>query len=170
MFYLLTLFSFILLTSFILIGMKKFGQLQSYSAYSSKWESYMPLTSTTNLWSIVTFVAAILIIPAMVNLGEGNFLQCIGFFTPVYLIAVSQTPDWETVPLQHKIHMAFAILCAVGNILWICLICKLWWVILIVASILGFYAYRKNSLWQNKIFWGEMIMFLSAYLSILISL
>lgn len=170
MFYLLTLLSAILLTSFIYLGVAKYGQLASYSAYAAKWESNIPLTSTTHLWSIVTFIAALLIIPAMVELGEGNPAQCLGFLTPVYLIIVSRTPEWETNTVQHRIHMLFAILCALGNILWVCLVCKLWWLLLIVAFAFSCFAYNKGSLWSCKVFWGEMIMFASAYLSILISL
>lgn len=165
-----TLLSFLTLGVFIVLGVSKFGLLPSYSAYASKWEDVMPMTNTTHLWSLVTFAAAYLLVPVMIVLGEGNLAQCLGFFVPLYLMGVSLTPDWETKAVQHRVHTAFAVLCAAANVLWICLVCQLWWLLLIVAPAVAIVALLDGSLWSAKVFWGEMAMFLSAYLSIIFSL
>lgn len=162
------LISALVLYSFIAISIKKFGLLTSYSAYSTKWmETLEP--RTVGLWDAVTFIAAFCMLPPMIEAGADNTLQALGFFAPVYLIAVSRTPEWELDKKTHFFHSAFAILCAAVALVWMIFVCHTGLVVLpvtIAAVLLSLSLHRNDS----YVFWGEMVLFISVHLSLLIIL
>ena len=166
----ITVFSIIsamLLFGFIILGVLRFGLLDSYSAYSSRWEKAVPMNNM-NLWSIVTFVAAFLLTPGLVELGALSAWQFLGFLTPLYLIIVSLTPKWATDERQRKIHTVFAALCALGAFTWLVLTVKnitAFIVMLVFILALGFLSGTMKS---SLIFWLEMLMFLSVYAVVLL--
>ena len=75
---LFALISTLALFSFIGAGIIRFGLLRSYSSYSSKWGEAVPMNNM-NLWSIVTFVAAFMLCPALLELGTASLWQFLGF-------------------------------------------------------------------------------------------
>lgn len=160
----LVIISAILLIGFITFGLIKFGVLGSYSAYSAKWYTICPKIS---LWSIVTFVAAALLIPVLIELGEGNNFQFLGFFAPVYLIGVSLTPKWESDKHEHKYHMIFAILCAICGVAWCLFIAKTWWILLMVGLIWIVVGWMSDTLKSSLTLIGELIAFFSMYWSLM---
>lgn len=153
--------SFCILAAFIGLGVCLFGLLRSYSAYAAKWTEELPLHNV-HVWSLVTIVAAFLMVPPMIDAGEGNPLQFLGFFAPLYLILVGLTPEWETSKGQHRVHMAGAIVCALCAFAWLVLVRHLWYIVLIFALIFAGIAYLLKR-FDAYVFWGEMIMFTSVY-------
>lgn len=137
----------------------------SYSAFSSVWEEDPPKLNT---WSIVTFMAAMFIVPPMIEAGDGNPLQFLGFFAPLYLIVVSLTPKWETVSRQRRIHMVGAIICAVLAFLWLLIIRHHWWVVGVCALACFIAGCKTRTMPRSAVFWGELVMFASVYLSLII--
>ena len=160
--------SILLLFGFITVSIRRYGLLNSYSAFSTKWLRDVHL-SNTDVWGVVTFIAAFLMVPPMITAGEGSGWQFLGFFCPVYLILVGLTPEWESKPLQRKLHCAFAITCALLCFGWIVLVCHCWYVVLAPFLICLALAHRLNR-FDALVFWGEMVMFTSAYLTLLIIL
>lgn len=156
----------IILFGFMILGLRTFGLLGSYSQYASKWTEAVPLNNI-HLWSLVTFIAAFLLMPVMIELGEGNPLQCLGFFAPVYLMIVSLTPEFQVKPVQRKIHTWGASLCAVMAFAWMIFIQHAYVPVSLsfLLALLGGYA--TKSLVSSKIWWGEIFMFLGVYLTIL---
>lgn len=164
----LVFISIILLYGFIFLGVRVFGLLNSYSAYASKWTEKVPIDNM-HLWSIVTIAAAILMIPPMIEVGLGSTLQFLGFFVPAYLICVGLTPTWESNRKEHVYHSVFAVLCAIGALCWIVFVANIWYIALpplITFAVLMMYTGRYNA----YIFWGEMVMFTSAHLALMLSL
>lgn len=157
--------SFILLFGFIGLGIFRFGLLPSYSSYAAKWAERVPLPTNLHLWSIITIIAAILLTPAMVGIGEGNYFQFLGFFAPLYLIVVGLTPEYETDARQKRIHVIGAISCAVLAIIWIAFVAKHWDVFLACSFIIFCAALITQTHKKSMIFWGEMALFLSAYVT-----
>lgn len=155
--------SFILLFGFIGRGIFRFGLLPSYSAYASKWAEHVPLPTNLHLWSIVTIIAAILLTPAMTTIGEGNYFQFLGFFAPLYLIVVGLTPEYETRPRQKRIHNWGAIVCAILAVIWIAFVAQRWAIFLACSFIMFMIALATQTHKKALIFWGEMVLFLSAY-------
>lgn len=165
--YSLTIASLVLFAGFILLGIKKFGLLDSYSAYSSKWDKAVPIKNM-NLWSIVTILAAGLLCPCIIETGIENHWQFLGFLTPVYLITVACTPNWETNKKEHIIHSTLAILCAIAAMLWIVLVRKQFYIALTYTLICIALGLFTKTLKRAYTFWGEIAMFSSVYCSLLI--
>lgn len=157
--------SFILLFGFIGLGIFQFGLLPSYSAYASKWEEHTPLPNRLNLWSIVTIIAAILLIPAMIEVGEGNYFQFLGFFAPLYLLVVGLTPAYETDARQKRIHICGAIICALFAVIWVAFVAQRWAVFLACSFIMFMAALATQTHKKALLFWGEMALFLSTYVT-----
>lgn len=151
---------------FIILGIIFHGILPSYSAYSRKWGELLGYP----IWSIMTFFTGMLLIPALLEIGENNALQFMGFLTPIYLIGVSLTPDWQLNESQYKTHMTLAILCAICAILWIIFVSHTIEILIlcfILNLIVGLFTRTlKNSI----VLYGELIAFESMFISMIISL
>ena len=160
--------SAIMLFGFIGLGVLRFGLLGSYSAYSSKWGAAVPMNNM-NLWTIVTLVAAFLLCPALLELGAASPLQFLGFLTPVYLIVVSLTPDWQTDRTQYVVHMVFAALCFAGGLAWMLLVMRGFGILCGVAAFILALALLSGTQRSSAVFWTEMFMFASVYLAVLLA-
>lgn len=168
----ITLFAILstfLLFSFISIGVIKFGLQNSYSAYSIKWGNAVPLNNM-NLWSIVTFVAAFLLCPVMLELAAGSLLQFLGFLTPIYLIIVSFTPNWNEGGKVFAIHAIFAILCMIGSLVWSIAIMHAVKVVAIIGIFYLTIALLTGTYKTSAVFWLEMWLFSSTYLIVLMAI
>ena len=162
----LTVLSLLLLACFICLScVINHGIPDSYSAFSDIWRNDPPKLNT---WSVVTFIVALLMVPPMVDIGDGNAWQFLGFFTPLYLLVVSLTPDWQTDRKQHRIHMVGAMICAVLAFAWLLLIRNHWWVVLICLVLAGVACWRTKTFPRSLVFWGEMVMFASVYTSLIL--
>ena len=157
--------SFVLLFGFIGLGIHHFGLLPSYSSYASKWHEVKSLPMGMHLWSVITIVAAMILLPAMVDLGEGNGLQFLGFFAPIYLMIVGLTPDYETILGERKLHIWGATICAICTVIWIAFVARHWDVLLACGFISFAGALATQTYKKSLIFWGEMALFLSAYVT-----
>ena len=162
-----TIISLALFAGFVGLGIRKFGLLPSYSAYSSKWNEAVPIHNM-NLWSIVTIAAALLLVPAMVERGQGNPWQFLGFFAPLYLVLVGFTPEWEANPTQHKVHVIGAISCAAISAVWLAVICHLAWLIGVSFLVMLCAAFATKSIKTCYVFWLEMTMFATVYVALIV--
>ena len=163
-----TLLSFLILAGFILLNcLLHNGIPGSYSAFSAFWQTE-PRYSRINAWSAVTAAAAILMIPPMVEVGDGNAFQFLGFFAPLYLIVVSLTPEWDIDKRQRRVHVIGAALCAFLALLWLVVIRDQWWLVCSCFAAAVIAGSWSKTLPGSAVFWGEMVMFLSVYLSLLI--
>ena len=173
-----TIASIALLCAFLAISIKFFGLLPSYSAYNLEWDKKVPMHNV-HLWSIVTVIIALLFMPALIELGQGNPWQFLGFFAPLYLFIVAIFPITEEKPDMNEyekkewkrkriIHVTGAIGCAVAIVLWVILVCRLWWVCLIALAVVIGLGLATKTLKTSYVFWGEMALFISGYTSILI--
>ena len=161
----LTIISLLLLAVFIGLSCILYrGIPPSYSAFSACWNEPFPL----NTWSVMTALIAGFMVPPMIVAGEGNPVQFLGFFAPLYLIVVSLTPNWDIDKRQHRIHTAGAIACAVLAFAWLLLIRHHWWVVVICLAAGGVAGWRTRTLPGSLVFWGEMVMFASVYVSLII--
>ena len=161
--------SAVLLFSFIIIGVAKFGLRDSYSGYAPLWEKAVPMNNL-NLWSVVTCVAAFLICPVLLELGTASALQFLGFLVPVYLIVVTLTPDYYKDKKQFRIHSTAALLCLIGAMIWCLFVMHTWKVLLLVFGFILILALATGTLKTSAVFWGEMFAFLSVYITIFLAL
>ena len=162
----LTILSLLLLGGFTALSCALFfGVPASYSAFSAEWRTMYPKTP---VWSYVTALAAFLMVPPMIEAGDGSALQFLGFFAPLYLIVVALTPEWDINKRQHIIHTAGAIVCAVLALAWLFVIRGHWWVAAGCYVLALGAALWTKTLRPSLVFWGEVVMFLSVYVSLFI--
>lgn len=162
-----TVISFLLLAGFIVLSGSLFGGIPgSYSAFSGEWARVAP---KVNVWSVVTFLAAFTMFPPMVEAGDGSTFQFLGFFAPLYLIVVAFTPLWDVDRRQRIWHTVGAVLCAVLSLVWLIVIRGDFGIVAVnlIAGITAGLATR--TLRGSLVFWGEIVMFASVYLSLFIS-
>lgn len=163
-----TIASLLLFGGWLALSMKHFGILGSYSSYASKWKQAVPLDHGTNLWSIITVVVAILLAPAMLEVGDESPLQFLGFFAPAYFIVAACTPEWETNKRQLIIHCIGASLCAAASVIWVLIVLRLWYLV-IAGLILGaFAAFATKTYRECYVLWAELAMFAAVYAAVLI--
>ncbi|MBO4924486.1 MAG: hypothetical protein J5382_10250 [Bacteroidales bacterium] len=163
-----TLASLALFGGFVGLSVHRFGWRRSYSAYAAKWHEAVPLASNTHLWSIVTVVVALLLVPALLERGEGDPWQFLGFFAPMYLCFAAFTPEYETDKRQMKIHIIGTSLCAIVSVAWICFVAERWWTIPVWLVAAWLAAYATITVKKSWLFWLEMAMFGAAYTTIFI--
>ena len=165
----LIILALVVFVGFIVYGSTLTGELpESYSALGTFMDEYFP-GAAINPWSIVTFAVAFLMVPPMVEAGEGSMLQCLGFFAPLYLIVVSLTPEWATDKKQRRVHVIGTILCAVAALAWLLFVRHLGWLVVIICLVVCVAAgWKTKTLSRCKVFWAEMVMFASVYLSLII--
>jgi len=162
-----SILSLVLFVGFIGISIRKFTLRRSYSDFAPKWVEAVPMHNM-NLWSIVTIAVAILLMPALIERGEGNALQCFGFFAPIYLIVVAFTPRFLTDKKQKIVHICGTIACAICAIIWLFFICHLWWVGLISLFVMLCVSYATRTLKSSWVFWAEMALFAAVYAAVYI--
>lgn len=158
--------SLVLFAGFVTLSVWRFGWRKSYSSYAAKWIEFVPMHNI-NVWSVVTVVVAFLILPSMLERGEGNLVQCLGFFVPLYLAVVAFTPRYETEHSQYVVHVIGTIVCAAIAVAWLIFVRHLWWVLLIALAVFGAVAYLTKTYKTSYVFWLEMAMFASVYAAVL---
>lgn len=163
-FLVLTILSTVVLFGFIALSIDNFGILSSYSAYSTKW---LEVFKKNSVWSYATMIAVLLIIPPLIEAGEGNYLQFLGFLSPVYLGIVALTPRWEFYKSEHIVHSLFAGLCAVSSILWAVLVTQTWGYIILWTLTVLLIALSTRTLIKSIVFHLEIIAFATIYTSLM---
>ncbi|MCR5710269.1 MAG: hypothetical protein K6G79_07285 [Bacteroidales bacterium] len=173
-----TILALVIFVGFVAISIRRFGWQRSYSAFAAKWTEAVPINGHTHLWSIVTFIAALLLAFGMIEQGEGHPWQALGFFAPFYLMVVSFTPEYQDQPgddekmrakrkRQRIIHYIGTILCAAVSAVWLFLAGPrgIIFFSLMAAWVAGIVTRSING---SLIFWCEMAMFAAVYAARLI--
>ena len=155
--YILIIASALMLFEFVIIGVIRYGLLSCYSAYAAKWHEFFP---KLNLWSVVTFLSAALMIPVLVTTGEGSKWQFLGFLAPVFIGMVAASPEYATDKFQWWMHQigAWGAVCFI--IAYIAIIPQLLWVVIPLAIAGIFNSIIAKGTWM---FWMEMVVYLSTY-------
>ena len=167
-----TIISMVLFIGFNIICLSKYGLLSCYSAYGPKWaewEKEHPYMKGLNVWSLVTILTAIFLIPPMIITGIGSSLQFLCFFAPLYLFLVAFTPHYNTDKRQNIIHQIGAWTCVVLIFIWLIAVVHKWIVLLPVLILMIIIGLGTGTLKKSITYYLEMMMFLSTYI-VLISM
>lgn len=106
----------------------------------------------------------------MLELAAGSLLQFLGFLTPVYLIIVSLTPNWNEGGKVFAIHAIFAILCMIGSLVWSIAIMHAVKAVAIIGIFYLTIALLTGTYKTSAVFWIEMWLFVSTYLIVLMAI
>ena len=160
----LTILSAILFFGFVALCVWKFGLQSCYSAYGAKWREVFP---AVNIWSVVTFTTAALLIPPILQASAGNPWQAVAFFCPALIMFVAVTPDYATNPSAGILHSVCAATSALLALVFIIAIApSLWWlpVMYVLLSTVAMFVCGAYS----AMFWGEMAAYATIYTAMFI--
>lgn len=162
--YILTGISCTLFFGFVALCVAKFGLQSCYSAYGMKWrEAFPPI----NIWSAVTFLTAVLLVPAILEASKDNPWQAVAFFCPALIIFVAVTPDYATNPSAGILHSVCAIGAALLSVVFILLIAPKLWGLIVVYLLLATLAMFVFGAY-SAMFWYEMAAYATIYTAMFI--
>lgn len=151
----LVLLSAILLFGYWVYLWTRFGIKDCLSRYSA---SHYPL------WSYVIFIAAMLLVPPMLELTAGKMLQFVAFLAPVSLFLVAITPRWATSNGQYWVHNIGVISAVLFSGIFTVLFHNLAWFLLAGALLAATFGliYKRYWLW-----FAELAIYAAMYAEIL---
>ena len=168
--YILTILSAVMLFGFMGIGVKKYGLLSCYSAYGPLWDKWHP---KLNIWSVITFISAALMVPALLEVSVFSAWQFLGFLAPVSLFWVAASPNYQTDKFANIMHQCGAWGAVVAAISYIVIISQLWGITLIwwIVAGLALAAVVLGLVFKGTLMlWGEIAVYSSIYSSMLITI
>ena len=117
------------------------------------------------LFPVFITMLCIFLIPCWLQISEGSTFQFTAFLSAGSLLFVGCSPCFKDIPLEGLVHNISAYCCAAFAILWIILVTKFWWVILIMAAFIITAAILTKSWKTCYIYWLEMIAFGSTFMT-----
>ncbi len=155
----LTTLSAILFFGFVALCVANFGLQSCYSAYGAKWREAVP---EVNVWSVVTFTTAVLLIPPILQASQGNPWQAVAFFCPALIIFVAVTPDYATNHPAGILHSVAAALSALLSLVFILAIAPHLWGLPVLFVLLATLSTLLCGAF-SAMFWGEMAAYATIY-------
>ena len=119
------------------------------------------------LFPVMMISMGFLLIPAWLEISEGSDFMFTAFLAVVGIILTGSAPAFNNSDLEDKVHTGSAIFAAVSAILWIILVAKLWWFIIIWAVIISLVALLTETWKTSIIYWLETIAIMSTFTSII---
>lgn len=157
--YILTAISCVLFFGFVIYGVCKFGLKDCYSAYGPEWHKKYP---KFNIWTLITFITPMMIMPALFESSAGSVWQFTAFLCLFPMAFVAFTPDYQKGGMAGRLHSISAAMSAVFSILFTIFVAPqlIWFLVgyALAATILTFIFGKKNWL-----FWFEMAAYASLY-------
>jgi len=164
----LVILSFIVFVLYLAISAKIF-KFKIPSSLSETFYLYQDKDKCGYIFSAIIIICGSLILPAWLKMAEGNPYQFLAFLCPLSILFVGAAPNFNGVDMESKIHPIAAILCAICSLSWILFIAHLWWIVLIFIAIFGVLSYFSKSYKSSYVFWIEMVIFFSTYMTLFIA-
>ena len=167
-----TIVSFALMFVFNIISVKKFGLWSCFSAYGEKWDDWskknINATGSVNLWSHITIVSAMLLVPPVLVTSNGYNIQFLCFFMPLYLFLVGITPDYNYFRKKKILHVLGVILCVISMLVWHLLIVHNLIIFVPLTLIALIISVITKTLKESWLYYVEMILYSSAYITLML--
>lgn len=122
---------------------------------------------TRIFFPIMMVSMAFLLLPAWLEISIGSSFQFLAFLTVTGIIFVGAVPTFKSSDLENTVHMTSAIVAAIFAILWVILVSKLWWTIILWIGTLGLTMWLTKTIKSSYIYWLETIAFMSTFTSII---
>lgn len=123
---------------------------------------------TRIFFPIMMISMAFLLLPAWLEISALSSLQFLAFLAAAGIMFVGAAPAFKSSDLENTVHMTSAIVAAIFAILWVVLVSKLWWVILVWLAIIGLIMLVTKTVKSSYTYWLETIAFMSTFTSILV--
>lgn len=112
-------------------------------------------------------ILCFMLIPCWLELSKDSLFQFTAFLSGGSLLFVGASPYFKNGDLEGMVHQISAYMCAGFAILWIILVTKLWWIILIVLALVVVAAILTKTWKTCYIYWLEMVAFISTFISMI---
>lgn len=160
-----TFIAFMIFLMYNITTLIKFNTPQSlsmtfyYWKEETKWKRF--------LFPAMMISMAGLLLPAWLTLSAASPFQFTAFLAAAGIMFTGSAPAFKSSDLENSVHMTSAITAAIFALLWIILVTKFWWIIVIwfIASMLM--AVLTNSIKSSYIYWLEFVAFMSTFTAIL---
>lgn len=126
------------------------------------------LLGGSNLFTLALFAMALTILPPMLTVTPEGW-QAVAFFCPAAIAFVGAAPHFKA-KFEGNIHKIAAITSAACGIAWALFLSGYWWIVPISVGICYGLAKWSQTLQSSKIWWLELVAFMSVYSSLILSL
>lgn len=116
---------------------------------------------------IMMIGVGLLLLPAWLEISEGSDFMFTSFFAAGGIIFTGSAPAFNSSELEERVHTGSAIFAAVSALLWIILVAKLWWHIIVWGLIILLVAFITKTWKTGLVYWLETITFISTFTSII---
>lgn len=163
-YFVLLSFTIYLCYNFAILSLFSTPQSLSKTYYLFKerksWQKY--------LFPVMMISTAMTLISAWLEISNNSPFQFCAFFGVAGIIFTGMAPAFKDDDTTKTIHTVSAITAAVFSILWIILVAKLWWVIVVWLIFVLLVSLLTQTLKSGTIYWLETIAFMSTFTSIII--
>jgi hypothetical protein len=147
------------------IALKLFGVPQSLSMTYYLFQNRKSWTRI--FFPIMMIGMAFLLLPAWLEISVGSPFQFLSFLAAAGIMFTGAAPAFMLNSMQNVIHTTGAICAAIFALLWVILVSKLWWIILIWLAILVLTMLVTKTIKSSYIYWLETVAFMSTFTSII---
>lgn len=146
------------------IALKLFGVPQSLSMTYYLFQERKNWTKV--FFPIMMIGIAFLLLPAWLEISVGSYFQFLSFLAAAGIMFTGAAPAFLRSSTEQTIHTVGAICAAVFALLWVIIVSKLLWVILIWLVTLVLIMLVTKTIKSSYIYWLETIAFMSTFTSI----
>ena len=119
------------------------------------------------LFPVMMVGMGFLLLPAWLEISEGSNFMFTAFFAAAGIIFTGAAPAFNSSSMENKVHTGSAIFAAVFALLWIILVAKLWWFIIVWAVMVALVAVLTGTWKTGLVYWLETIAFMSTFTAII---
>ena len=119
------------------------------------------------LFPIMMIGMGLLLLPAWLEISALSPFMFTAFLAAGGIIFTGAAPAFNNSQMENRVHTISAIFAATFALLWIILVAKLWWFIIVWAVLISLVALLTNTWKTSYVYWLETIAFLSTFTSII---
>lgn len=161
----LVLAAFVLYMSYNFAVFNLFGIPKSLSQTYYDFMSYKYWMKI--LFPIMMVSVGVMLLPAWLEISEGSDFMFTAFLAVGGILFTGFAPAFRSSDLENNVHTGSAVFAAVCALIWVILVAKLWWVIIVCAVIFSVVAFITGTWKKALVFWLENIAFMSTFVAIM---
>lgn len=119
------------------------------------------------IFPVMMIGMGLLLLPAWLEISALSPFMFTAFLAAGGIIFTGAAPAFNNSQMENRVHTVSAIFAATFALLWIILVAKLWWFIIVWAVLISLVALLTNTWKTSYIYWLETIAFLSTFTSII---
>lgn len=157
-----------ILTSFILYLLYNVICNTLYGVPENLSSTYYKLGKLKCLFPITMVICVGLLVPGWLDILEGSNWQFLAFLCPMAILFMSMAPDFKNNILEYKVHAISTIIAALLALFSIIFVLNGGYILIFVSILLLLISITSSTLKNCWLYWLEMIIFISTYLSIIV--